>query len=135
MSLDINHDIYVAMLNSMVAEIGVTTGAYLEMRGGVRPATVSDPATGVQIAIAPLPIPVGTVAASPTGATLTFTLPLAPVRITADEVTWARLYDGNLRALIDFTVTLTGGGGDIEVDQVVGVVGSSMNFTGAYIAF
>lgn len=123
-----------ALANSILAGIQtIFDGGTLEFRTGSRPATAGAAATGTVVASITLPTP-------------SFATPAS--RSMAKAGTWedtsadasgtigyARMKNTGDTQRIDFTVTATGGGGDIQVDNTVLAAGQDFKVTAATIAY
>lgn len=103
---------------------------YVEVRTGAQPATVATAATGTLLATLTLSDPAfgAATTASPAVATA------SPVTsdLSADATGtagWCRAYDSTGVAVIDGSVTATGGGGDMTFDSVSFVVGGIIALT------
>lgn len=98
---------------------------YVEIRTGTKPATVATGATGTLLATVTLADPSGTVSAG------VLTLSGLPKTDTAADASgtagWFRVYDSTGAAVVDGTVTGTGGGGDMEVDNPALVTGQTFS--------
>jgi hypothetical protein len=92
-------------------DVGVAAGK-IEIRDGTRPANPETAATGTVLATVVLADPAGGAAAS---GSVTITDPAAVKGVAAGTATWARILDGAGAAVMDCTVTATGGGGDITL--------------------
>lgn len=99
----------------------------VEIRTGAQPANADAAATGTLLAVLTLSDPA-------------FGAPSAGV-VTANSITgdssanasgtagWFRAKDSNGNAVIDGNITATGGGGDLELDDVNIVAGGTVNIT------
>lgn len=100
---------------------------YLELRSGVRPANPQAAATGTLLATLAFSNPAYT----------SFTNGQAQANpIAADEsvaatgvCTWFRIYDCDSNGVIDGSVTITSGGGDIEFDSVNFIQGGTVRLS------
>jgi hypothetical protein len=54
---------------------------------------------------------------------LTFEPEVEGLRIDDQAITWARFNDGDGNFVMDMTVSVTGGGGDIQLSTVTGEIG------------
>jgi hypothetical protein len=124
MAIQIHETIKNAMLNSIEATIGTTPT--LLIYSGSAPALITDAPTGTEIVIMELPSNWLNNASSGTK-TLTGTW-----QITADNAGTAgyfRIYDTSPAQHIQGTVTATGGGGDITLDNIVIAAGQTVTIT------
>lgn len=110
---------------------GGSGAGYIEIRTGAQPATANTAASGTLLATLPLSDPAfgNATTASPSVATAS--------AITSDTTAdatgtagWFRAYDSNGVAVIDGSVTATGGGGDLTLDSVSIVAGGTIAMTG-----
>lgn len=121
-----------AACNGIVDLLDGGAGAgYIEIRTGSQPATVATAASGTLLGMLPLSDPAfgNASAASPSVATAS--------AITSDTnadasgtAGWFRAYDSNAAAVIDGSITATGGGGDMTLDTVTIVAGGTIAMTG-----
>lgn len=114
MSIGMTTAVRNAMLDAITSQAG--SGATLKLYTGTRPATGAAVTTQTLLGTLACSDPIGSAAS---GGTLTFST------ITEDSsadatgtCTWARLQKGDGTALMDFSVTVTGGGGDITMNAV-----------------
>ena len=101
------------------ADVGAGTVA---VRSGTKPVAVSDPATGTLLATFTLADPAFT---GPVNGVMTLdaTPVLATVGVANDAAGWFRMFDNSGDAILDGTVTTTGGGGDLEMNVTAISVG------------
>lgn len=101
------------------ADVGAGTVA---VYSGGKPAAVSDPATGVLLATLILADPAFT---GPVNGVMTLdaTPVLATVGVANGAAGWFRMFDNSGDAVLDGTVTATGGGGDLEMNVTAISVG------------
>lgn len=109
---------------------GGAAAGYIEIRTGAQPATVGTAATGTLLGTLTLSDPAfgAATVASPSVATA------APISddTSADAsgtAGWFRAYDSNAAAIIDGSITGTGGGGDMELDDTSIVAGGTIALT------
>jgi hypothetical protein len=101
----------------------------LEFYSGAQPASADNAATGTLLAaVDPLPADAFNAAASRQKAKAGTWEDLAAN--AAGTIGWARLRNAGDTKRIDFSVTATGGGGDITVDNTVVAVGKKVTITG-----
>lgn len=120
-----------AACNGVTARLDAGAGAgYIEIRSGSQPATVGTAATGTLLGTLVLSKPAfGTATtASPAVATA--------AAITSDTTAdatgtagWFRAYASDGTAVIDGSVTATGGGGDLALDSTSIVAGGTIQMT------
>jgi hypothetical protein len=120
-----------AACDSVVDLLDGGAGAgYIEIRTGSQPATVATAASGTLLGTLPLSDPAfgAATTASPSVATAS--------AITSDTSAdasgtagWFRAYDSNAAAVIDGSITGTGGGGDMELDTTTIVAGGTIAVT------
>jgi len=103
----------------------------LELRSGTQPASINDAATGTLLSTLTLQNPAGVTATNGVGAA---TLPVNTVAMVTGIIGWGRLKTSVGTTIMDGTVSLSGGGGDIitsvisvSVDDVVQLI--SLTFT------
>lgn len=99
----------------------------LEFRSGAQPATANNAATGTVISSVPVPADAFAAAASRQKAKSGTWQDTAADN--AGTIGWARLRDAGDTKRIDFSVTATGGGGDITVDNTVVAAGQQFTVT------
>lgn len=107
------------------ADVGAGTVA---IRSGSKPAAVSDPATGVLLATVTLADPAFT---GPVAGVMTLdaTPVLATVGVANGAAGWFRMFDNSGDAILDGTVSATGGGGDLEMNVTAVSVGLAVQIT------
>lgn len=115
-----------AMVSALRDQIDAGSGpGYVEIRTGSKPATVATGATGTLLATVVLADPSGS------AATGVLTLSGLPKTDTAADNTgtagWFRVYDSTGAGVLDGTVSGTGGGGDMEVDNPSLVTGQTFS--------
>lgn len=100
----------------------------LEFYSGGQPASANNAATGTLLAAAdPLPADAFSAASSRQKAKLGTWEDIAAN--AAGTIGWARLRNAGDTKRIDFSVTATGGGGDITVDNTIVAVGQKVTIT------
>lgn len=101
--------------------------AYIEIRTGSQPATANTAATGTLLGTLTCSDPAFGAAASGTATASTITGDSsADATGTAG---WFRAYDSTGAAVIDGSITATGGGGDLQLSSVSIVAGGTINIT------
>jgi hypothetical protein len=107
---------------------GGAAAGYIEIRTGAQPASVATAASGTLLGTLALSDPAfGAAAAGSADANAITGDSSADATGTAG---WFRAYDSNDVAVIDGSITATGGGGDLELDDVSIVAGGTINVTG-----
>jgi hypothetical protein len=102
-------------------------GGSLEFRTGAKPASPNSAATGTLLATLTFPTPSFGAAASRIATVGTIA---AQNATAAGTIGHFRAKSSGGTAYVDGTVTATGGGGDLEVDSLVTVVGQPVEVTG-----
>lgn len=105
-----------AVVSAVAALVDADAGpATVGIRSGGKPAAVSDPATGTLLATVTLADPAFT---GPTVGVMTLdaTPVLATVGVANGAAGWFRMFDNSGDAVLDGTVSATGGGGDLEMN-------------------
>lgn len=107
------------------ADVGAGTVA---IRTGAKPAAVSDPATGTLLATLTLADPAFT---GPVNGVMTLdaTPVLTTTGVAAGNAGWFRMFDNSGDAILDGTVTVTAGGGDMELNTVAISIGLTVEIT------
>ncbi len=107
------------------ADVGPGT---IAIRSGGKPAAVSDPATGTLLATFTLADPAFT---GPVAGVMTLdTTPvLSTTGVAAANAGWFRMFDNSGDAVMDGTVTVTAGGGDLELNTVAISIGLTVEIT------
>lgn len=119
----------VALRNAQAQQVQVQVDAgpaagTIQLRSGAKPATVATAASGTLLATVTLADPCAPAAS---GGVLTFVDPGAVTGVAAGDVGWARFLDSTGTAVLDCTVTATGGGGDLTMSTVTVSVGLSID--------
>lgn len=109
---------------------GGAGAGYIEVRTGAQPASVGTAATGTLLGTLTLSDPAFGAATSANPAVAT------AAAITSDSSAdasgtagWFRGYDSAGTAVIDGSITATGGGGDMELDNVTVVAGGTISIS------
>lgn len=111
-----------AAADAVVDLLDAGAGAgYVEIRTGSQPATANTAATGTLLATVVLDDPAFGAAAS--GVATAAGLPNTDTGDAAGTAGWFRAYDSTGAAVIDGSVTATGGGGDMELNTTTISVG------------
>lgn len=119
----------VALRNAQAQQVQVAVDAgpaagTIQLRTGTKPATVATAVTGTLLATVTLADPSAPAAAN---GVLTFVDPAAVTGVAAGDVGYARFLDSTGAAVLDCTVTATGGGGDITMSTVTVSVGLTVD--------
>lgn len=105
-----------------------STPGKIKLYTGTRPAAGAATGEALQCTIV-LAKPCASVA----GAVLTFDAGSEGQRVAEDAITWARFTDGDDAFIMDATVSLPGGGGDITVSNVNGFIGAFVRLNSGVI--
>lgn len=118
-----------AAVSAVAALVDADVGAgTMQIRTGAKPAAVSDPATGTLLATVTLADPAFTGPA--TGVmTLDTTPVLSTTGVAAGTAGWFRMFDNSGDAILDGTVTVTAGGGDLEMNTTSISIGLTVEIT------
>lgn len=113
----------------MVALVDADVGAgSIQIRTGAQPATANDAATGTLLATVTLADP--SFAAAVAGvATLDATPVLSTVGVAAGTAGWFRMLDNSGDTVLDGAVTVTGGGGELELNTTTISIGVTVDIT------
>jgi hypothetical protein len=95
------------------ADIGAAA-ATLEIRTGTQPASANDAATGTLLASVTLADPAFGAASS--GAVSLAATPLSATGVADGTAGWFRIEDSDGNAVVDGSVSATGGGGDLQLN-------------------
>jgi hypothetical protein len=105
-----------AKTSASVGRLDAGTGTgHIELRSGSQPADPNTAATGDLLATVNLADPAFGSPAS--GAAEAQGLPLPFTGVANGEIGWFRAFDSDNNAVFDGSVTATGGGGDLEVNN------------------
>jgi hypothetical protein len=118
-----------AAVSSVAALVDADVGAgTIDIRSGGKPAAVSDPATGTLLATVTLADPAFT---GPVNGVMTLdaTPVLATVGLANGAAGWFRMFDNSGDAVLDGTVSATGGGADLEMNVTAISVGLAVQIT------
>lgn len=120
----------VALRNAQAQQVQVAVDAgpaagTFQLRTGAKPATVATAVTGTLLATVTLIDPSAPAAAN---GVLTFTDPVAVTGVAAGDAGYARFFDSTGAAVMDVTVTATGGGGDLTMATVTVSSGLTIDF-------
>lgn len=112
--------------NAAAAAVGLLLDAgsgagYIEIRTGAQPATPNTAATGTLLATLPLSDPAFGAAA--TGVITANAITPDSTADASGTAGWFRAYDSSGAAVIDGTVTVSGGGGDMILSSVNVIAG------------
>lgn len=118
-----------AATNSVVALVDADVGAgSIQLRTGAQPASANDPATGTLLATVTLADPSFGAAALGV-ATLDATPVLSTVGVAAGTAGWFRMLDNSGDTVLDGAVTVTGGGGELELNTTTISIGVTVEIT------
>lgn len=118
-----------AIVNAVTATIDADAGAgTLKIYTSPRPATPNDAPTGTLLATLTLADPSFAAAASGS-ADLDATPTLTTTAVASGTAFWFRVADNSGDAVLDGSITATGGGGDLEMNSVVISSGATVNIT------
>lgn len=107
-------------------DAGAAAG-YIEIRTGTQPASVGTAASGTLLGTLPLSDPAFGAATSANPAVATAAAITSDTNADATGTAgWFRAYDSNAVAVIDGSITATGGGGDMELDSTSIVAGGTI---------
>lgn len=123
-----------ALADAVTARADSGTGAAtLKIYSGAQPASANDVASGTLLATFTLNDP--SFGAAATGViTLDVTPALSTTGVAAGTAGWARLESNTaVTTVADFSVTATGGGGDVTVDNTSIAVDQTVNLTSGTI--
>jgi hypothetical protein len=120
-----------AAVNAVVDLLDGGAGAgYIEVRTGAQPASVGTAASGTLLATLTLSDPAFGNATSANPAVATADTVTSDTNVDATGTAgWFRAYDSAGTAIIDGSVTATGGGGDMTFDTVSFVAGGTAALT------
>lgn len=116
--------------NTQLTAMGVLLAdGYFQARTGTQPTSVEDSATGTLIATIDLDNPA---LLTPSGgvASLAITGPGTCVNdADVNNITWGRFYDSSNNAVLDCSITVFGGGGEVIASKVNPLTGESVTIT------
>lgn len=117
-----------AACNAVVDLLDAGSGAgYIEIRTGSQPATVATAASGTLLGTLPLSDPAFGNATTASPAVATASAITSDTNADASGTAgWFRAYDSDDNAVIDGSITGTGGGGDMELDSTSIVAGGTI---------
>ena len=120
-----------AAVNAVVDLLDAGAGAgYIEVRTGAQPASVGTAASGTLLATLTLSDPAFGAATSANPSVATAAAVTSDTNVDATGTAgWFRAYDSNDVAVIDGSVTATGGGGDMTFDSVSFIAGGTAALT------
>lgn len=107
-------------------------GGYLEVRTGTQPASVENAATGTLIATVDLNTPSF---ATASGGAIVLDPPATVVTVAdadVNNITWGRFYTAGDAAILDVSITTSGGGGEIIATKVDPLTGETVALTFTY---
>jgi hypothetical protein len=118
-----------AVTNVVVALVDADVGpASIQIRSGPQPANANDAASGTLLATVTLADPAFSAAVVGV-ATLDATPVLSTVGVAAGTAGWFRVLDNSGDTVMDGAVTLTGGGGEMELNTLTISVGVTFEIT------
>lgn len=118
-----------AATNAVAALPDADVGAgSIQIRTGAQPATANDPATGTLLATLTLADPSFGAAALGV-ATLDATPVLTTTGVAAGTAGWFRMLDNSGDTVLDGAVTVTGGGGEMELNTTTISIGVTVEVT------
>lgn len=118
-----------AATNAVTALADADVGAgSIQIRTGAQPATANDPATGTLLATLTLADPSFGAAAAGV-ATLDATPVLSTTGVAAGTAGWFRMLDNSGDTVLDGAVTVTGGGGEMELNTTTISIGVTVEVT------
>jgi hypothetical protein len=131
MAIGVNDAVAQDVLNALNTEFD---GGVLEFRAGARPGSSNNAATGAVVAAID-PLPADSFAA-PVGRTISkLGVWQDLVADSTGVIGWARLRNQADTKRLDFSVTVTGGGGDITVDRTDIVAGQQFTVTAMSLTY
>lgn len=108
--------------------------ATMEIRTGSQPASANDAATGTLLATVTLADPAfGSAGSATPGVAALAGTPRTATGAAAGTAGWFRAKDSSGATVLDGSVTVTGGGGDLEVNTTVISVGVNVSITGGTV--
>jgi hypothetical protein len=102
---------------------------YVEFRTGAQPASVATAASGTLLATLVLSDPAFDAAVAGVAALDVTPLPTDTSADTTGTAGWFRAYDSNAVAVMDGSITATGGGGDMTLNTVALTAGVAVEIT------
>ncbi len=114
-----------AVANLVDADVGAGT---IQIRSGAQPATANDPASGTLLATVTLADPAWSGPAAGV-MTLDTTPVLSTTGVAAANAGWFRMLDNSGDTILDGNVTVTGGGGDLELNTIAISIGLTVEIT------
>lgn len=114
-----------AVANLVDADVGAGT---IQIRSGGQPASANDAASGTLLATVTLADPAWT---GPVAGVMTLdTTPvLSTTGVAAANAGWFRMLDNSGDTILDGNVTVTGGGGDLELNTIAISIGLTVEIT------
>lgn len=110
-----------------LADADVGAGS-IQIRSGAQPATANDPASGTLLATVTMADPAFT---GPVAGVMTLdTTPvLTTTGVAAGTAGWFRMLDNSGDTVLDGSVTITAGGGDLELNTTTIAIGLTVEIT------
>lgn len=123
--------IALARCNAQVDRLDAGTGpGYIELRSGTQPNFGDAPASGAVLVTIPLQDPAfGDAVDLNPGARASLNGMPSANAAAAGTAGWFRAYDSNANPVQDGAITLTGGGGEMEIDNLAITVGATVTVT------
>lgn len=114
-----------ATANALAAAISAAGRGYVQIRSGSRPATADTAVTGTLLATITLTT---TAFSDAVGGLITANgVPLTANVVASGTASWFRVYKGNGVAVLDGSVSETGGDGDMQIDNLTFVSGGTVS--------
>lgn len=130
MALTLTSAARTAMVDPLVDLLDVSGPGTIEIRSGTRPAGAGDAATGTLLATVTLLNPAFGAAS---GGVATLNDPAAVAGVAAGTASWFRAKNGAAATVFDGSVSVTGGGGDLQLATTTISVGLSVDITGGTV--
>lgn len=120
-----------ARCNAQVDRLDAGTGpGYIELRSGTQPAFGDAPATGTLLVTIPLQDPAfGDALDQNPGARASLNGTPGANAAAAGTAGWFRAYDSDANPVQDGAITITGGNGEMEIDNLAITAGATVTIT------
>lgn len=112
---------------SLLDEGSAAVNGYIEIRSGTKPASPQTAATGTLLSTLQLANPAFPAFAN--GSAAANTIADDSNIAASGAASWFRMYDRDGTAVMDGDVTITGGGGDIEFDNINFIQGGTVSIS------